>query len=313
MSDPGTVMTVLGPIPADQLGYVLPHEHPFCQLRQAPYRYDFPDQFDDDRVVTAEVAAFGELGGTTLVDLTVPDIGRSPERLRKLSQNTGVQVVMGCGWYRGNYYRAEDVIEKRTAGSLADQLIAEITEGVDGTGIKPGVIGEIGVEKTWVAPAEERVLRAAARAHKETGLALGAIHAIGPVAPDILTIFEEEDVDMSRVAVGHCDSYPHMEFLEGLIARGALIMFDNCGQYGALKTFEEHIMNTVKELVDKGLEDYILLSHDTCKFPQFKIHGGPGFVYISETVIPTLRDLGITEETINKIIRDNPRRGLVGS
>ncbi|MYC84411.1 MAG: hypothetical protein F4X18_02700 [Acidimicrobiia bacterium] len=313
MSDPGTVMTVLGPIPADQLGYVLPHEHPFCQLRQAPYRYDFPDQFDDDRVVTAEVAAFGELGGTTLVDLTVPDIGRSPERLRKLSQNTGVQVVMGCGWYRGNYYRAEDVIEKRTAGSLADQLIAEITEGVDGTGIKPGVIGEIGVEKTWVAPAEERVLRAAARAHKETGLALGAIHAIGPVAPDILTIFEEEDVDMSRVAVGHCDSYPHMEFLEGLIARGALIMFDNCGQYGALKTFEEHIMNTVKELVDKGLEDYILLSHDTCKFPQFKIHGGPGFVYISETVIPTLRNLGITEETINKIIRDNPRRWLVGS
>ena len=313
MSDPGSVMTVLGPIPADQLGYVLPHEHPYCQLRQASYRYDFPDQFDDDRIVTAEVAAFGELGGTTLVDLTVPDIGRSPERLRTLSENTGVQIVMGCGWYRGNYYRPEDVIERRTAGSLADQLIGEITDGVDGTGIKPGVIGEIGVEKTWVAPAEERVLRAAARAHKETGLALGAIHAIGPVAPDILTIFEEEDVDMSRVAVGHCDSYPHMEFLEGIIARGALVMFDNCGQYGALKTFEEHIMNTVKELVDRGHEDYILLSHDTCKFPQFKIHGGPGFVYISETVIPTLRDLGIAEETINKIIRDNPRRWLVGS
>ena len=313
MSDPATVMTVLGPIPADQLGYVLPHEHPYCQLRQAENRYDFPDQFDDDRVVTAEVAAFGELGGTTLVDLTVPDIGRSPERLRKLSQNTGVQIVMGCGWYRGNYYRAEDVIDKRTAGSLADQLVAEITDGVDGTGIKPGVIGEIGVEKTWVAPAEERVLRAAARAHKETGLALGALHAIGPVAPDILTIFEEENVDMSRVAVGHCDSYPHMEFLEGLIARGALIMFDNCGQYGDLKTFEEHIMNTVKELVDKGYEDYLLLSHDTCKFPQFKIHGGPGFVYLSETFLPALRDRGITEETINKITRDNPRRWLVGS
>ena len=313
MSEPGSVMTVLGPIPADQLGYVLPHEHPYCQLRQAAHRYDFPDQFDDDRVVTAEVAAFGELGGTTLVDLTVPDIGRSPERLRKLSENTGVQIVMGCGWYRGNYYRAEDVIEKRTVGSLADQLIAEITEGVDGTGIKPGVIGEIGVEKTWVAPVEERVLRAAARAHKETGLALGAIHAIGPVAPDILTIFEEEDVDMSRVAVGHCDSYPHMDFLEGLIERGALVMFDNCGQYSDLGAFEEHIMNTVKELVDKGYEDYVLLSHDTCKFPQFKIHGGPGFVYLSETFLPALRDLGITEGTIDKITRDNPRRWLVGS
>ena len=313
MSEPGSVMTVLGPVPADELGYVLPHEHPYCQLRQAAHRYDFPDQFDDDRVVTAEVAAFGELGGTTLVDLTVPDIGRSPERLRKLSENTGVQIVMGCGWYRGNYYRAQDVIERRTVGSLADQLIAEITEGVDGTGIKPGVIGEIGVEKTWVAPVEERVLRAAARAHKETGLALGAIHAIGPVAPDILTIFEEEDVDMSRVAVGHCDSYPHMEFLEGLIARGALVMFDNCGQFTGLGTFEEHIMNTVKELVDKGHGDHVLLSHDTCKFPQFKTHGGPGFVYLSETFLPALRDLGITEETIKLITQDNPRRWLVGS
>ncbi len=313
MPDPGSVMTVLGPIPAEQLGYVLPHEHPYCRLRQAAHRYDFPDQFDDDRVVTAEVVAFGELGGTTLVDLTVPDIGRSPERLRTLSQNTGVQIVMGCGWYRGNYYRPEELIDKRTVGSLADQLIAEITEGVDGTGIKPGVIGEIGVEKTWVAPAEERVLRAAARAHKETGLALGAIHAIGPVAPDILTIFEEEDVDMSRVAVGHCDSYPHMGFLEGLIARGVLVMFDNCGQFSDLGTFEEHIMNTVKELVDKGYEDYVLLSHDTCKFPQFKTHGGPGFVYLSETFLPALRDLGITEETIDKITRDNPRRWLAGS
>ena len=313
MSEPGSVMTVLGPIPADRLGYVLPHEHPYCQLRQAAHRYDFPDQFDDDRVVTAEVAAFGELGGTTLVDLTVPDIGRSPERLRKLSENTGVQIVMGCGWYRGNYYRSEELIDKRTVGSLADQLIAEITDGVDGTGIKPGVIGEIGVEKTWVAPAEERVLRAAARAHKATGLALGAIHAIGPVAPDILTIFEEEDVDMSRVAVGHCDSYPHMDFLEGLIERGALVMFDNCGQYSDLTAFEQHIMLTVKELVDEGLEDYVLLSHDTCKFPQFRIHGGPGFVYLSETFLPALRNLGIADETIKKITHDNPRRWLVGS
>ena len=313
MTDSGTVMTVLGPVSADQLGYVLPHEHPYCKLRQAEYRYDFPDQFDDDRIVTAEVAAFGELGGTTLVDLTVPDIGRSPERLRTLSKETGVQIVMGCGWYRGNYYRPEELIEQRTAGALAEQLVAEITEGVDGTDIKPGVIGEIGVEKTWVAPAEERVLRAGARAHKETGLALGAIHAIGPVAPDILTIFEEEDVDMSRVAIGHCDSYPHMWFLEGLIERGVFIMFDNVGQYGVHPWLEEHIAKTVRELVDKGLEDHILLSHDTCKFPQFKIHGGPGFVYLTETFIPRLRELGIPDETITKITHENTRRWLAGS
>ena len=90
-------------------------------------------------------------------------------------------------------------------------------------------------------------------------------------------------------------------------------MFDNCGQFTGLGTFEEHIMNTVKELVDKGYGDYVLLSHDTCKFPQFKTHGGPGFVYLSETFLPALLDLGITDETIKKITQDNPRRCLVGS
>ena len=157
------------------------------------YRYDVADQFVDEEVMADEVMAFADLGGETIFDLSVPDNGRSPLRLRTLSERTGVHFVMGCGWYRGNYYLPEERIDRRPASALADELIREITEGVGDTGIRPGVIGEIGSEKDWVSPAEERVLRAVARAHKATGLAIGAVHAVGPVAPEQLTILEEED------------------------------------------------------------------------------------------------------------------------
>lgn len=313
MNDTGSVMTVRGPVSGQDLGFTLPHEHVYCTLRHADYRYDVADQFMDEEVMAHEVMAFADLGGDTIFDLSVPDNGRSPERLRRLSERTGVHFVMGCGWYRGNYFLPEERIDRRPANDLAEELIREITDGVGDTGIRPGVIGEIGSEKDWVSPAEERVLRAVARAHKATGLAIGALHAIGPVAPEQLTILEEEDVDMTRVAVAHCDAYPHLRYLLGLIERGVYIMFDNCGQFRGLGQFEDRILGLIVELVDRGLEDRLMLSHDVCKLGQLRIHGGTGFVYLSETFLPALSARGVPDETIRTMTHDNPRRWLTGA
>ncbi len=307
-----TVMTVRGPIAAAQCGFTLTHEHPFCILRQAHHRYDFPDQIDDEDLVASEVGAFADLGGRTLVDLTVPDIGRSPERLRTLAERTGVQIVMGCGWYRESYYRPESRLDRRPVAELADELLAEIQDGVGPDHIRPGVIGEIGSEKTWVSPVEERVLRAAARAHRASGLALGAIHAIGPVAPQQLTILEDEGADMTRVAVGHCETMPYLGYLTDLLARGVFLVFDNCGQYRNLGQFEDDIVDLIRRLLDAGHEGRILLSHDTCKFPQFRRHGGPGFTYLAETFLPKLRSVGVPDAVIARMTRENPARWLAG-
>ena len=313
MNAAGMVMTVRGPVPAQDLGFILPHEHVYCTLRHADYRYDVADQFVDEDVMVEEVNAFAELGGSTIFDLSVPDNGRSPRRLRRLSERTGIHFVMGCGWYRGNYFLPEERIDRRPAGDLAEELIREITEGVGGTGIRPGVIGEIGSEKDWVSPAEERVLRGVARAHKATGLAIGALHAVGPVAPEQLTILEEEDVDMTRVAVAHCDAYPHLNYLLGLLRRGVYIMFDNCGQYKGMGRFEDRILDLIRELIDRGFEDRLMLSHDVCKLGQLQIHGGTGFVYLSESFLPALSGKGVPEEIIRKITHDNPVRWLTGT
>jgi phosphotriesterase-related protein len=305
-------MTVTGPVKADELGFTLPHEHPFCKLRQAEHRYDFPDQFDDDDVVADELLAFRDQGGRTLVDLTVPDIGRVPERVRALSIRTGIQIVMGCGWYRESYYLPEERIGRRPVADLADELVKEIHEGVGTTGIRPGVIGEIGSEKTWVSPIEERVLRAGARAQRQTGLPLGAIHAIGPVAPEQLTILEDEGADLTRVAVAHAETYPHLPYLLKVLERGVYIQFDNCGQFRSLGRYEEQILGVIRELIDRGHEHKLMLSHDTCKLGQFRIHGGPGFVYVAETTLPRLREMGVPDQTLTRITSENPRDWLAG-
>ena len=175
------------------------------------------------------------------------------------------------------------------------------------------MIGEIGSEKDWVSPAEERVLRAVARAHKATGLAIGALHAIGPVAPEQLTVLEEEDVDMTRVAVAHCDAYPHLRYLLGLLEAGCVHHVRQLRPVPRDGSVREPDPRPDPRTGRRGFEDRLMLSHDVCKLGQLRIHGGTGFVYLSETFLPALIAKDVPEATIRTITHDNPRRWLTGT
>jgi phosphotriesterase-related protein len=148
------VMTVTGPIPPDRIRFTLPHEHTGIYLWHIPERDDYWELTPDEPTIVDELADFRRRGGSTLVDLTLDGVGRDPERLRRLSTRSGVQLVMGCGWYRGAYYPPEARIERRSVDDLAAELIAEFRDGVAGTGVHPGIIGEIGVDKAWVSALE---------------------------------------------------------------------------------------------------------------------------------------------------------------
>src|SRR5436190_11977004 len=128
-----------------------------------------------------ELTRFRAAGGSCLVDLPPIGVGRDPERLARLSAETGLHVVMGCGWYRGAYYPAEALIDRRSVDDLAEELVREATEGVGASGIRPGIIGEIGTDKPWLSAQEERVHRAAARAARRTGLAITTHGVLSPV------------------------------------------------------------------------------------------------------------------------------------
>ena len=304
----GEIITVRGAVPVADVGITLPHEHLYIQLWEIRGRFDGAHQLEDDVVFCSELDAFRKLGGTCLVDLTLPAIGRQPDRLRRLAITTGVHIVMGCGWYREPYYPPEDRIDRRDVAALAEILVNEIRVGFGPEHIQPGVIGEIGVDKNYISAAEERVHRAAARAQRETGLSIATHGLFSDVGLRQLNLLEEAGADPRRIAIGHCDSYPHLDYLRSIAERGAYVMLDNIGdQFGE---HEARVARLVAELIDAGHLEKILLSHDVCKMPQLRYHGGRGFTYLFEHFVPRLSSLGVCEEAIRTITSDNPRRWL---
>jgi phosphotriesterase-related protein len=306
------VQTVLGPIEPDALGFTLPHEHTQIALWHIEGRWDYWQLTRDESVILAELARFREAGGSGLVDLTLPGVGRDPAWLVGLATSSDLHIVMGCGWYRTAYYPAEARIDRRSTDDLADELIREATEGVGESGVRPGIIGEIGTDKPWVSPSEERVHRAAARASRATGLAITTHAVLSDVGLAQLRIFEEEGADPARVVIGHADSYPVLEHYLALIERGANVEFDFLGMSftPTERLGEDRVIELLCDLLARGHADRIMLSQDVCHDSQLKRYGGNGYVYLVETFLPRLRAAGVSDVEIETMTVTNTRRLL---
>ena len=306
------VQTVLGPIPPESLGFTLPHEHTQIALWHIQSRWDYWQLTRDRPVILAELALFRAAGGSGLADLTPAGMGRDPEWLRGLATASGLHIVMGGGWYRAAYYPVEALIDRRSVDDLADELVRDATAGVGETGVRPGIFGEIGTDKPWVSPAEERVHRAVARASRQTGLAISTHAVLSDVGLAQLTLFEEEGADPSRVIIGHADSYPVLDHYLEIIRRGANLEFDFLGMsFSAIeKHGESRVVERLLELLSRGHADRVFLSQDVCHDSQLKRYEGNGYVYLHDVFLPRLRAAGVSEVEIETMTVANPRRLL---
>jgi phosphotriesterase-related protein len=306
------VQTVLGPIDPAELGFTLPHEHTQIALWHVPDRWDYWQLTRDEPLILEELAAYRAAGGSGIVDLTPEGVGRDPAWLTGIARSSGLHVVMGCGWYRGAYYPPEARIDRRSVDDLADELAHEAMDGVHGTEVRPGIIGEIGTDKPWVSALEERVHRAAARAARRTGLAITTHAVMSAVGLDQLRIFEEEGADPSRVVIGHADSYPHLEHYLAILERGANLEFDFLGM--SFTPVERHgegrVVELLCELLALGHAERVLLSQDVCHDAQLTRYGGNGYTYLSRAFLPRLREAGVGDADIEAITVTNPRRLL---
>ena len=299
-------MTVLGPIAADQLGVCLMHEHLLLDLSRGTGE---PDHLlMDSPLAVEEVGHFRAAGGATLVDVTSGGLGRDPAAIQNIARESQLNIVMGCGWYREPFYY-HDLYEKST-NQIADDIVCDIEVGADDTGIRAGIIGEIGAHLHYIQPSEERSFRAAARAHKRTGLTI-TTHAVrAAVGLDELDILEEEGVDLRRVIVGHCDTYYSPDYHETIAQRGAFVEFDT------IRGKEEFDMaqrvRFVKLLLEKGYLDRILLSHDICMKSHLHAYGGYGYDYVVNGFSERLVEAGVSREQIQIMLVENPRAALTG-
>lgn len=309
------VMTVRGPVPAAELGFTLPHEHVLIDLvRIFPANllaFDFV--LGDEELAVAEVGLFVDraarwaAGRPALVDVTTDErMGRDPLALRRVSETLDLHIVMGCGRYREPWYEPD--LARLTTSGLAERLVDEIERGVEDTGIRPGIIGELGADRDFVSPAEERVLRAAARAQRRTGLAITLHARFGRVGMAQLDILAEEGVDLGRVIVGHADTDPDPDYHEALARRGAWVEFDTVR--GRIPLVTERRLHYIAEARRRGYLDRLLLSHDVCALSHLRAYGGTGYDYLPGDFATRLREGGLSEEELTGLFVENPRRAL---
>jgi phosphotriesterase-related protein len=306
------VMTVTGPIPPDRVGFTLPHEHTSSRAEVAARREQLFDFTSDPELIIDELGDFRRRGGSCVVDVTSGGLGRDPLWLRDLSTRSGVLIVMGTGWYREDWYPPEARIDRRSVADLAAEIVAEFEHGVAETGVRPGIIGEIGTSHGWVSAREERVHRAAARAACDTGLAVTTHSLHSLVGLDQLRIFEDEGLDPGRVIIGHADSVPSLDYYLAILDRGANVQFDLLGAPGdaVLERGEPRLIEIIVELLERGFSDQILLSQDVAANRQLKAYGGNGYTYLQQHFLPSLRTAAVAEGEIAQMTIENPRRLL---
>jgi len=294
------IQTVLGPVAPDELGRCLPHEHLVCDFSPVTGKLDHI--LNDVNLVVDELALLTSAGGTALVDVTPPDLGRDPVALQTIARRSGVHVVMSTGWYRRAFYPPR--IDRSSVNELASEMIRDLTTGVGDTGIRAGLIAEIGVDAGVVSAVEERVLRASGRAQRATGAAISTHSSMYPVGVAQLEVLLEEGADPHRVVVGHADTFLDLEYHEELLRQGVFVQFDTVGR--------EHMNPDARRaasfmgLVRRGWTSQLLLSSDRCFRSDLVAFAGAGYAHVLTSFRDRLLGLGLSQEEFDVVTIRNP-------
>lgn len=328
------VMTATGPVRADALGVVLPHEHIFInELREDRAN----GLLNNAAVMRRELERFAEAGGTTIVELTsgeltagacpdpkglysgVPSTGYAEHgtravnhvlALRELSVQTGVNLVLGTSHYRDPYLD-EVWLDRASVDEIAERMVLDLTEGFPGTSVRAGIIGEVGADKWHVSAREERSIRAAARAHKRTGATVTTHTSKWPVGTEVIDLLVAEGVEPSRIIAGHASTIDIAEYHLDLARRGVYVQFDTIR--GGSPAGVERWLDMVLALVSAGHADQVLLSHDVCLRDHLGQNGGCGYTYLLTDFLGLLHKRGLEPAETDRLVRDNPRRALTAS
>jgi phosphotriesterase-related protein len=339
----GVVQTVSGRIDAANLGATMTHEHLLWDQRcwwpgdpeelgeramaHAPVsmetlgwvHYHAHRSLDniqqwDVGVAIEEASHFKRAGGGTIVDVSSLGIGRDPRALLQVSAATGLNVVMGSGYYIAS--SQPESVKAMDVPQIRDLILREFAEGAGDTGIRPGVIGEIGVSD-FENPHERKMLSAAAAAQKALGCALFIHPPIWETRGlEILDLLESSGADPRRVVMCHCDpTLDKPDYHDAIARRGAFIEYDQfgiefVGVEGIFLPRDLERIRAIKGQIDRGNLPHILVSQDVC----FKIclvrYGGWGYAHILRDIVPFMVKEGISRQDIEAILTANPARML---
>jgi phosphotriesterase-related protein len=278
------------------------------------HHYPWLFDWEQTRAKAVQELSEAKAGGVdTMIDLTTPDLGRDIGFIRDVASASGMNVVAATGIWR-------DVPRSfwmRDLDRIADIFVREIEAGIGDTGIKAGAI-KVAHDIGGVTPEGERILRGAARALKRTGCPISTHHwAPEQVGTRQVEILREEGAPMDRVCIGHSADTTDVRYLESLLNAGVYLSMDRYpGGEGRPGWRERNA--TVKALIDRGWAHRLMLGHDHAPGPVMAgttmapPDGPTRYLFVSTVAVPALRADGVSEETIDLMLRDVPRRFLTG-
>ncbi|MHB1357695.1 MAG: phosphotriesterase family protein [Anaerolineae bacterium] len=342
-----SVMTVLGPVEVSTLGITLPHEHLFIDLRNQytespdfeksrlgreqlslanvgvlrrnPYALRDNLLLNDLNLANTELEMFKNLGGQSIVDCTSLGIARDALGLKMLAKSSGVKIIAGCGYYTHDTHPLELV--NWSIEQLAHRMLIELTLGMENSTIRAGVIGEIGT--SWpIHPDELKCLRAAASAQCQTGVAL-YVHCYpwGKGGVQAAQLLLDEGVPPGKIVICHSDVELDHNYILQLLALGVYVEFDNFGKEyyidppdrgfaGGIFARDLDRVRMLKQIITAGYVRQLLITNDICLKSLLHAYGGWGYDHILAHIVPMLREVHITEESINALLIGNPARLL---
>ncbi|RKT87241.1 phosphotriesterase-related protein [Saccharopolyspora antimicrobica] len=316
------VRTVRGPVPVDRLGATLMHEHVFVLGAEMQQNYpDYPNRWDEGARVADAVEKLRQCkarGVDTIVDPTVIGLGRYIPRIQRINEQVDINIVVATGVY--TYDEVPIQFHHTGPGLLFDGpepmvelFVKDIREGIADTGVKAAFL-KCAIDERGLTPGVERVMRAVAQAHVETGAPITVHTSVhnrsGLIAQRVLA---EEGADLTKVVIGHSGDSTDLDYLRELADAGSYLGMDRFG-LDVLLPLEARV-GTVAELAQRGYADRMVLSHDASCFidwfpEEAKVAAVPNWIYthISDDVLPALRERGVTEEQITTMLEENPRR-----
>jgi phosphotriesterase-related protein len=342
----GKALTVLGAVDADTMGVTLPHEHLLIDfavmfsepraasdkaLAQQPVslanlgwvRQHFNANLDnlrllDEQTAIDEIMLFRRAGGQTVIDPTNVSLSRDPLALARISRASGLNIVMGAGYYVAAAHPAD--MDRRSEDFIVREIVGDVTVGVGDTGVRAGLIGEIGNTWPWTE-SEKKVVRSAVEAQRQTGAPLMIHPGRDQAAPmQLVELIAKQGGDLRRTIMCHIErTIADERHLDDLAQTGVWLEYDLFGMENSYYPYNPDFdmpndagrMAQILRLIARGHESQILMSHDIAYKSSLTKYGGYGYHHLLVNVVPRLRRKGVDDAGLRRLLIENPARAFV--
>lgn len=283
-------------------GFTLIHEHTTIDLSKVKGTDDTNLNCKEETI--EEFKQLYDFGVRNIIDVTNCGMGRNVDYVNEVSERSKINIIQSTGFYKEPFL--PDFICEKTIGELAEFMVDEIENGIGKTTTKANLIGEIGSSKDEFTELEKKVFEAAILAHKKTGVVISTHTSLGRLAREQAEFFLARGVNPKKVIIGHQDLSRDLDQIKYLIEKGFWVSFDTIGKNNYVPDIEK--IDFLKDLQENKMLDSILMSMDITRKSNLKYKGGMGYTYLFTDFLPLMKNKGIREESIDKMLRTNPMR-----